>query len=61
MNELVLRSLLTELVELCEELVDPEGAVVESMGLRPRELITFICSSLLRIVRREKLATPSNA
>jgi hypothetical protein len=61
MKELVLSSLLAELVEFCEELVDPEGAVEESMGLRPRVLSTFISSSLLRFVRRGKLATPSNA
>jgi hypothetical protein len=38
----VLRSLLIELVELDEELVDPEDADVESIGLKPRVLITFI-------------------
>jgi hypothetical protein len=42
MNELVLSSLLAELVEACEELVDPEDAAVESIGFRPRGLITFI-------------------
>jgi hypothetical protein len=38
----VLRSLLIELAELDEEFVDPEDAGVESIGLKPRELITFI-------------------
>jgi hypothetical protein len=38
----VLRSLLIELVELDEELVDPEDAGVESIGLKPLVLITFI-------------------
>jgi hypothetical protein len=61
MNELVLRSLLAELDEFGEELVDPDGAVVESIGLIPSVFITFICSSLLRFVRRGMLATPSNA
>jgi hypothetical protein len=42
MNEVVLRSLLIELLELCEELVDPDDEAVESMCLRPRVSIRFI-------------------